>query len=136
MNPDNLHLILTLLLIVLFFIRIPLIILQLPLQSRNNTLNTPRPLPLLKRKIPSPIPSPCLLIRFKRRPFPQLTEFRLAKRLVLCARVESRCLRGICTSNAAARDPVFDARIEFRAEELLQGICLRAAGVFGAWVGD
>lgn len=70
MNPHNLHLILTLLLIVLLFIRIPLIVLQLPLQPRNNTLNTPRPLPLLKREVPSPVPSPRLLVRFKRRPFP------------------------------------------------------------------
>lgn len=149
MHPDNLHLILTLLLLprlpLLFFfflLLITLIILQLPPQPRHNILNPS--LALLQRKIPTPIPPPRLLIRLNRRPLPQLRQLGFTKRLVRRLRRGNRTRVRMCGVRRgqvgarfpAARDPVFDAGVEFCAEELLEGVGLRAAWVVRAWVGD
>jgi hypothetical protein len=133
MNANNIHLLpiplfaLTLLL--------PVFILQLPPQPSNNILNPS--LALLKRKIPTPVPPPRFLIRLQRRPFPQLRELCVAQRLMRGIGVgEIRRCGGLCAGCTAARDPVFDAGIEFCAEELFECVCLRSAWVFWAWVGD
>lgn len=59
---------------------------------------------------------------------PQLRQLRLAEPV----RVLQRGVAGFPT----ARDPVFDAGIEFRAEQLLEDVALVSTRVRGAWVGD
>ena len=58
MNTHDIHF----LLILLTLFLLPLIILQLSLQPRNNILNTG--LTLLKRKVPTPVPPSRFRIRF------------------------------------------------------------------------
>ena len=64
MNTHNLHLFLSLIFVLFFFILVIalFIIFQLSLQPRNNILYTK--LPFLKRKIPAPIPPSRLFVRF------------------------------------------------------------------------
>lgn len=135
MNTNNIHLLPIPFLPITFLFR-AIIILQLPPQPSNNILNPS--LTLLKRKIPTPIPPSRFLIRLQRRPFPQLRELCFAQRFVRGIGVGEIRLScgGLCTSRAATRNPVFDAGIEFCAEELFKGICLCSAWVFWAWVGD
>lgn len=121
MNPHNIHFLLILLALILR----PLIILQLPLQTRNDILNTS--LTFFKREISTPIPPPRFLVCFQRRPLPQLGELRVAEGI--------RC-GSFCSSRAATRNPIFDARVEFGAEELFEGVCLCPAWVVRAWIGD
>lgn len=137
MNANNIHLLPIPLLTLALTLLLPIIIiLQLPPQPSNNILN-PR-LALLKRKIPTPVPPPRFLVRLQRRPFPQLRELCVGQRLVRGIGVGEigRCGGGLCTGCTAARNPVFDAGIEFCAEELFEGVCLCSAWVFWAWVGD
>jgi hypothetical protein len=137
-NTNNIHLLPVSLTILLTLLLRPLIILQLPLQPRNNILNAR--LPLLKRIIPTPIPPPRLLIRLQRRPRPQLRQLRLTQLVLVLVlgngKGSGRSGLGLGTSFAAAGDPVFDARIELCAEELFECWGLRAAWVVRAWVGD
>lgn len=133
MNTNNIHLLRIPLLLTFLFRAI--VILQLPPQPSNNILNSS--LALLKRKIPTPVPPSRFLVRLQRRPFPQFRELCFAQRFVRGIRVGEIRLScgGLCTGCAAARNPVFDAGIEFRAEELFEGVCLCSAWVFWAWVG-
>lgn len=135
MNTNNIHLLRIPLLPLTFLFR-AIVILQLPPQPSNNILNPS--FPFLKRKIPTPIPPPRFLVRLQRRPFPQISELCFAQRFVRRIRVgEIRLSRsGLCTGRAAARNPVFDAGIEFCAKELLERVCLCLAWVFWAWVRD
>lgn len=136
MNTNNIHF-LRIPLLPITFLFGPIIILQLPPQPSNNILNPS--LALLKRKIPTPIPPPRFLVRLERRPLPQLRELCFAQRFVRGIRVgEIRRLScgGLCTGCTTARNPVFDAGIEFRAEELFEDICLCSAWVFWTRVGD
>ena len=133
MNANNIHLLPILLFTLALFL--PIIILQLPPQPSNNILNPS--LTLLKRKIPTPVPPPRFLIRLQRRPFPQLRELCVAQRLVRgigVGEIGRSC--GLCAGCTAARNPVFDAGIEFCAEELFESVCLCSAWVFWPWVGD
>lgn len=138
-HTHNLHLVLAFLLSFLLFLLLllALIILQLPSQPSHNFLYAR--LALLKGKVPTPIPPPRFLVRFNGCPFPQLSELGLTERPL--RRFCRSCCVGVprwllCTSRAATRYPVFDAGIKFCAQELLEGVCLRATWVLGARVGD
>lgn len=136
MNANNIHYLPIPLLPLALLLR-PIIILQLPFQPSNNILNPS--FALLERKIPTPVPPPRFLVRLEGRPFPQLCELRIAQRFVRgigVGEIRRRRCGGLRAGCAAARNPVFDAGIEFRSEELFEGVCLCSAGVFWAWVGD
>ena len=137
MNANNIHLLPIPIPVLILTLLLPIIVLQLPPQPSNNILNPS--LALLKCKIPTPVPPPRFLVRLQRRPFPQLRELRIAQRFMrgigIGAEIRRPC-GGLCTGCTAARNPVFDAGIEFCAEELLERVCLCSARVLWAWVGD